>query len=116
MENIFTQEEANKLVTYGDLLTILNSIVNDIGKSSIDYTDTLQKHTFDIIDKLTDHIVEIRNDAEYKRIRDMTFVLNMISQVGHFDNGLLCKSYNTWCEEYDRLNKLKNDTKEKTNG
>jgi hypothetical protein len=116
MDNIFTPEEANKPVTFGDLLTILNSIVNDLGKNSIDYTDTLQEHTFEIINKLTDHLVEIRNDAEYKRIRDMNFVLNLISQVGHYDKDLLCKNYHTWCEEFDRLNKPQSDVKEKKDG
>lgn len=105
MNNTFTPEEANKPVTYGELLTILTSLNQELSKYSIDYTDTLQKHTFKIIDKLTEHIVAIRDDAEYKRQRDMHFMLGLFAQFHLCDKEVLHKEYKRWCEEFDELNK-----------
>ena len=115
MDNIFKPEEANKPVTYGELLTILTSLNQELSKHSIDYTDTLQKQIFKIIDKLTDHIVEIRNDAEYKRQRDIHFMLGLFAQFHMCDKEVLHKEYKRWCEEFDKLNKPKTDT-EDSNG
>lgn len=115
MDNVFTPEEANKPVTYGELLKIFGLVIEDLSKNSINYTDTLQKHTFEIIDKLTDHLVEIRDNAEYKRQRDVHFMLGLFSQFHMCDKDVLHKEYKRWCEEFDRLNKPKNNL-EDSNG
>ena len=115
MDNIFTPEEANKPVTYGELLTILTSLNQELSKHSINYTDTLQEHTFKIINKLTDHIVVIRDNAEYKRQRDMRFMLGLFAQFYQCDKEALHKEYKRWCEEFDKLNESKPD-KEDANG
>lgn len=115
MDNILTPEEANKLVTYGELLTILTSMNQELSKCSIDYTNTLQEQTFKIIDKLTDHIVTIRDDAEYKHQRDMRFILGLFAQLHLCDKEVLHKEYRRWCEEFDSLNKQKPESEE-TNG
>lgn len=107
MENTFTPEEANKPVTYGELLKILMPIIEELGKSSINYTDTLQEHTFEIVRKLTDSLVEIRDNADYKRQRDVHFILGLISQFHFCDKDVLHKEYRRWCEEFDKLNKPK---------
>ena len=112
MNNTFTPEEANMPVTYGELLTILTSLNQELSKYSIDYTNTLQGQTFKIIDKLTDHIVAIRDDAEYKRQRDMHFMLGLFAQFHMCDKEVLHKEYRRWCEEFDRLNKPKNDSED----
>ena len=109
MDNIFTPEEANKAVTYGELLKIFMPIIEEMSKGSINYADTLQQQTFDIINKLTDHIVKIRDDAEYRRIRDVSFVLHVITCVEHLDKDVLRQNYYTWCTEYDSLNKPKTE-------
>lgn len=108
MDNIFTPEEANMPVTYGELLTIFKSVLDEIAKHSI-YTDTLQKHIFEIINKLTDRIVTIRDDAEYKRQRDVRFMLGLLVQFHMCDKEVLHKEYRRWCEEFDKLNKSTTD-------
>ena len=105
MNNTFTPEEANTPVTYGELLTILTSLNQELSKCSIDYTNTLQEQTFKIIDKLTDHIVEIRDDAEYKRQRDVRFMMGLLAQLYHCDTEAMRNEYKRWCEEFDKLNK-----------
>lgn len=113
MENIFTPEEANKPVTYGDLLTILTSVNQDLCEHAINYADGLQEQTFKIIDKITDHIVAIRDDAEYDRQRDIRFMINLIAQIGGYDMNVLNSEYNRWCEEFDKLNKPKTSEEKK---
>lgn len=112
MDNTFTPEEANMLVAYGELLKIFTPIIEELGKASIDYSDTLQESTFKIINKLTDHLVEIRDDAEYKRQRDMHFMLGLFAQFHMCDKEVLHKEYRRWCEEFDKLNKPKTDSED----
>ena len=111
MNNILTPEEEKMPVTYGELLKIFNSIIEELAKNSINYADTLQERTFEIINKLTDHLVEIRNDAEYKRIRDTNFILNLIISINRLDKDVILKNYHTWCEEFDNLNKPQGEQK-----
>lgn len=112
MNNTFTPEEANMPVTYGELLTILTSLNQELCKHSIDYTNTLQEQTFKIIDKLTNHIVEIRDDAEYKRQRDTRFMMGLLAQLYHCDPEVMRNEYKRWCEEFDKLNKPKTDSED----
>ena len=108
MNNVLSPEEASKPVTYGDLLTILTSMNEDMSKHSINYADTLQEHTFEIVRKLTDHLVEIRDDAEYKRARDIRFMIGLFAQFYKCDKEVLHKEYKRWCEEFDKLNRPQN--------
>lgn len=112
MNNTFTPEEANMPVTYGELLTILTSLNQELSKYSIDYTNTLQEQTFKIIDKLTNHIVEIRDDAEYERQRDVRFMMGLLAQLYHCDTEVIRNEYKRWCEEFDKLNKPQNDSED----
>lgn len=109
MENIFTPEEANKSVTYGELAVIIQMVADEFAKASISDVDNLQENTFKIIDKLTDSLVQIRDDADYKRQRDLRFMINLISQMGHYDKDILYSEYQRWCEEFDKINKPKSD-------
>lgn len=107
MDNIFTPEETQKLVTYGDLLIILKTVADSINKNAIDYSDTLQKGIFKVIDTLTDSLVKIRDDVEYKRQRDVHFMIGLLAQFNHCDKEVIHKEYQCWCEEFDKLNKPK---------
>ena len=110
MNKTLTPEEANQPVTYGDLYTILQSMVTDLSKYSIDYADTLQDGTFKMINKLTDTFVAIRDDTNYKRQRDIHFLIGLFAQFYHCDKEILHKEYQRWCEEFDKLNKPQNDS------
>lgn len=107
MGNILTPKEANKSVTYGELMVILESVADNISKSAIDYSDTLQKQIFKVIDTLTDSLVKIRDDAEYKRQRDVHFMIALLAQLNYCNKEVVHKEYQLWCEEFDKLNKPK---------
>lgn len=113
MENMFTPEEANTPVTYGELATILQMAANEIAKNSVNVVDTLQDDTFKVIEKLTDSMVQIRDDADYKRQRDLRFMINLVSQIGHYDKDVIYANYKRWCEEFDKLNKPQKDEENK---
>lgn len=103
MDNIFTPEEAQQPVIYGDLFTILKSVADNISKNAID----LQERIFQVINTLTDSLVKIRDDAEYKRQRDVHFMIGLLAQFNHCDTEVIHKEYQRWCEEFDKLNKPK---------
>jgi hypothetical protein len=115
MKNILSPEEANKLVTYGDLAIILGETIKNLGQESIKYSDALQENTFKLIDTTTDHIVKIRDDADYKRQRDVHFTIGLISQFFNCDKEIIHKEYQRWCEEFDKLNRPTADS-EGSNG
>jgi hypothetical protein len=107
MKNILTPEEANKPVTYGDLVLILGETIKNLGQESIKYSDTLQENTFKLIDTMTDHMVKMRDDASYERQRDIRFVLGYIARLWGCDRDTMYDNYKNWCEEFDKLNKPK---------
>lgn len=115
MDKIFTPEEVNKCVTYGDLNLILSEIIKNLSQESIKYSDTLQEGTFKLINTMTDHMVKIRDDAEYKRQRDVHFMIGLLAQFNHCNKEVIHKEYQRWCEEFDKLNKPKANP-EDTNG
>jgi hypothetical protein len=105
MNNILTPEVANKPVTYGDLAIILGETIKNLGQESIKYSDALQENTFKLIGTMTDHIVKIRDDADYKRQRDVRFLIGLIAQFFNCDKEIIHKEYQRWCEEFDKLNR-----------
>jgi polyhydroxyalkanoate synthesis regulator phasin len=115
MDNILTPEEVIKPVTYGDLTLILGETIKNLSQESIKYSDILQENTFKLVDQVTNHIVKIRDDADYKRQRDVRFMIGLISQFYHCDKEIIYKEYIRWCEEFDKLNKPKVDS-EGSNG
>jgi hypothetical protein len=114
IENIFTPEEANTPVTYGELAVIFQTIAAEIAKQTTNYADTLQEDTLKIIDKVTNVLVKMRDDAEYKRQRDACFMMGLIAQLCHCDKEIIHKEYQHWCGEFDKMNRPQ-DEKEKNN-
>lgn len=112
MDNIFTPEEANMAVTYGELSKILIAIIEELSKNFINDVDTIQERSFETMRKLTDSLVKICDDIDYKRQRDMHFVLGLISQFNLCDKDILHKEYIRWCAEFDELNKQQNDSED----
>ena len=104
MKNVLTPEEAQKPVTYGDLALILGETIKNLGQESIKYGDTLQENTFKLIHTMTEHMVKIRDDADYMRQRDVRFLIGLIAQLHHCDKSVLDREYMRWCEEFDKLN------------
>ena len=112
MNNILTPEEAIKPVTYGDFATILGETIKNLSQESIKYSDALQENTFKFIDKMTDAIAKIRNEAEYKRQRDAHFMMGLIAQLYHCDKEIIHNEYERWCKEFDKLNFPTTDSEE----
>ena len=113
MDNILTPEEANKPVTYGDLALILGETIKNLGQESIKYSDALQENAFKLIGTMTDHMVNIRDNASYERQRDIRFVLGYLAILWGCDKDAMYDNYKHWCEEFDKLNKPQNDSEEK---
>lgn len=111
IKNTLTPEEAATPVTYGELLTILMPVIEDIAKGTIKYCDDSQDKTHELILRLADNLVKIRNDADYKRQRDLRFMIGLFAQFNHCDKEIIYKEYVRWCEEFDKLNKPQEDSK-----
>ena len=107
MENIFTPEEANMPVTYSALADILQAVVGELAKHSINDVDTLQNGTFKIIEKLADSLAAMRKDLDYLRERDMHFIINYLAREKVCNRDVLFDIYRGWCDEFDKLNKPK---------
>ena len=54
------------------------------------------------IDGLSHYVLELSNEAEYRRMRSMCFVLAI---TGYTDPSKWCSIYDEFCKEYDRLNR-----------
>ena len=98
MDNIFTPEQTNMPVTYGDLMNILTPMMDMVTQGGSDIS-------LKIAEKLSDFMVQIRDDADYKRQRDLRFVINLIAQMGRYDKEVIYSEYQRWCEEFDKLNR-----------
>jgi hypothetical protein len=107
MDNVFTPEEANMPVTYGELAVVLETLVKEIAKNTTQYSDDAEDYTLKAISKLMDSIIEMRDNIEYKRIRDVHFMIGLLAQVNYLNKDVLLKEYPHWCEEFDKLNKPK---------
>ena len=103
MENIFTPEEANMPVTYGVLLQVLESI-----RPAIDSRDEALRDLEDAVEILIDGLAE----AEYKRVRDMHYILSYLAQERLYNKDKFYDAYLGWCKEYDKLNKPQNDSED----
>lgn len=97
MEDIFTPEESKTPVTYGDLITILQSIAEDAAES-----DAIK---WSALDHLTEVVTDKVKELEYNRMRDTYYFINLISEVNKIPNSVLRENYGKYCDEFDRLNK-----------
>ena len=109
MDNVFTPEEANMPVTYGELAVVLETLVKEIAKNTAQYSDDAEDYTLKTISKLMDSIIEMRDNIEYKRVRDMRFTIGLIAQLDYLNKEVILKEYCRWCEEFDKINKPKSN-------
>lgn len=100
MDNIFTPEEANAPVTYETLLKILNGFLPTIGSSD---------RMIMSLDSTIKTIGDTLADAEYKRIRDIRFILSYLAANHLYHRDKLYDMYEEWCKEFDKLNKPQNN-------
>lgn len=65
-------------------------------------TRTANKCQDTAIDGLSHYILELSNEAEYRRMHSMCFVLVI---TGHTDPSKWCLIHDEFCKEYDKLNR-----------
>ena len=101
MQNILTQEEASTPVTFRDLGIFAEEILPQLAEAIIQSDEA----TFNGVSKLIDILVDKINEIEYKRIRDVWFFTEFLSQTLNFSRESLYENYTKYCDEFDRLNK-----------
>ena len=101
MDNIFTHEEAAAFVTYNDLAIVLEETLKMVSEEIIK-ADNI---TFDGLNSIINILADRINDIQYKRIRDMYFILNYLAYQNHCTTYDMRKTYENYCDEFDRLNK-----------
>lgn len=88
----------DKPVTWGDLLETLCAMSTEIVET-IKISDECQDK---VVDSLGHRMLELYNEAEYRRMRSMAFVLAI---TGHTDPSKWYPIYEEFCKEYDKLNR-----------
>ena len=101
MQNIFTQEEASTPVTFRDLGIFAEEILPQLAEAVIKSDEA----TFNGVSKLIDILVDKINEIEYKRIRDVWFFTELLSQTSNLSRESLRENYKKYCDEFDKLNK-----------
>lgn len=88
----------DKPVTWGDLFETLYGMSTEI-METIQAADECQNK---VVDSLGHRMLELYNEAEYRRMRSMALVLAM---TGHTDPTKWYPIYEEFCKEYDKLNR-----------
>lgn len=88
----------DKPVTWGDLFEVLY----DMSTKIMEIIQTADECQDKVVDSLGHRMLELYNEAEYRRMRSMTFVLAM---TGHTDSSKWRSIYDEYCREYDKLNR-----------
>lgn len=97
----FTEEQAKTPVTYGDLAVFLNEMFKFIEKEQKAEHETIEH----VLQSLTNVFVERMNKIQYNQIRDTKFFIALLSDLGYGSNEYITQYYNSWCAEFDKLNK-----------
>ena len=88
----------DKPVTWGDLFEVLYDMSTEI-METIQTADECQNKA---VDSLGHRVLELYNEAEYRRMRSMCFALAI---TGHTDPSKWRTIYDWFCKEYDKLNR-----------
>lgn len=88
----------DKPVTWGDLFETLYGMSTEI-METIQAADECQNK---VVDSLYHRVLALYNEAEYRRMRSMAFVLAI---TGYTDPSKWCPIYDEFCKEYDKLNR-----------
>ena len=88
----------DKPVTWGDLFEVLYDMSTEI----METIQTADERQDKVSDSLGHSMLELYNEAEYRRMRSMCFVLAI---TGHADPIKWRPIYDEFCQEYDKLNR-----------
>ena len=88
----------DKPATWGDLFEVLYNMNTEIAET----IQAANKCQDTVIDALNHYALELYNEAEYRCMRSMYFVLAMN---GYTDSSKWRPIYDEFCKEYDKLNR-----------
>ena len=92
----------DQYVTFRDLIDFHTTTNKEIVKMASDMDEAMLNSSKGIFNQI---IGEIR-DIKYEKIRDTSFVLSMLGNIGGTWNQEFVKTYyEKYCEEFDKLNK-----------
>ena len=61
----------------------------------------------DVFDEAITNLVRSVEDLEYRRIRDMHFILSYLASENLYNRDKFYDMYVDWCKEFDKMNKPK---------
>lgn len=96
-------------VTYIDLKNILDQFTETMLKGE----EKLEEARMSALVQLRDLFIQEFHNLEYRRIRDLKFFMNMMSSLGFGSIEHLEKYYDTYCAEFDKLNKQEDQDESK---
>ncbi len=91
----------SQYITFEDLKIILEQFSETLMKGEEKLEDA-RLHAFEMIKNLFSQKIE---ELNYHRLRDLHFIMNVLSSVGYGPMDRLEEYYNTYCAEFDKLNK-----------
>lgn len=95
-----SQEERNQLVTYGDLVDVLQIVTQEYFQSEEKVYDA-QKECYE---KVMDATIGRINEDRYKQIRFEKFIIGILCEVCHLSRPAVEQEYERYCKEFDRVN------------
>ena len=93
----------NQYVTFEALDTILEQ-----------FSENLMKGEEKLEDARIHALTAIVEELNYCRLRDIHFIMNILSSIGYGPIARLQEYYNAYCDEFDKLNKKEVQDESKT--
>ena len=94
-------EEDVKFITKAIVLPCFESFLGEQLKLDEQSIEMYMK----MIDSVSDKISERIREVEYDRYRDRSFFMSFLSQMHGISLDTMTENYNSYCNEYDKLNK-----------
>lgn len=103
MENNFiTPEEAGQSVTYGRLIMMMQEFIK-AANANAQQADGVY---WNEVTRIANSLFAGLQEAEYRRARDMLFLLTVLSDMNVDTQANLITHYHSYCAEFDKLNRL----------
>jgi hypothetical protein len=108
---ILTEEESSRPVTWGEVKILLETMFKTIAEHKEREGDAICNSVEGILDTIVDQL----KDIKYQQFKDTKFFICLLHDLGYGSIEYLTKYYITWCEEFDKLNKVVSKDESKTN-
>ena len=102
MENNFiTPEEAGQSVTYGHLIVMMQEFIK-AADANAQRADGIY---WNEVTRVANSLFAGLQEAEYRRARDIHFLLTVFADMNVDTRDNLIAHYNSYCAEFDKLNR-----------